>query len=33
MQRLTQGDRGLMGHAGELAAADHAHDGQAGPAL
>ena len=32
-QRLAQGDRRLVGHAGELAATDHADDGQPGPLI
>jgi len=28
-QRLAERDRGLVGHPGELAAADHTHDGEA----
>ena len=32
-QRLTQCDGGLVGHPGELAAANHADDGQAGPGI
>ena len=29
-QRLAEGDRRLVGHPGQLPAADHRHDGQAG---
>ena len=32
-QRLAEGDRGLVGHAGQLAAAHHADNGQTGPGI
>ena len=32
-QRLAEGDRGLVGHPGQLAAAHHADNGQTGPGI